>query len=277
MSSLELDLLENAVDSLNEALDKYQQGKAGNLKAYKFCVQHLSHFLELILKYYVTQSHPLLIYKNPFAKNIDAEAQTIGLYESINFLKNEGKQISEKFEEDLKWLKRLRNNIEHHKFSMEVAEIEETVGRLMSAVVEFDKSHDNIDLSEYIDTAKYEMFHELADTYEHKLAKAMEAVEEARRKAYEGYRYKEYDLVHFNVYHCYSCGHDAIVSEESSSTGYKCTFCGNEESDDIEVNCGVCGDLWAKEDMSYADWADDGHFIYVCPRCRHDPAYVKDD
>lgn len=57
MARIELDLLENAIDSLNEALAKYQDGLDGNEKAYKFCVQHLSHFLELVLKYYVTQSH----------------------------------------------------------------------------------------------------------------------------------------------------------------------------------------------------------------------------
>lgn len=62
MSNIELDLLDNAIDSLNEALSKYQQGKKGDTKAYKFCIQHLSHFFELILKFYVTQSHPLLIY-----------------------------------------------------------------------------------------------------------------------------------------------------------------------------------------------------------------------
>lgn len=33
-------------------------------------ILHFSHFMELILKYYVTQAHPLLIYKNPFAKSL---------------------------------------------------------------------------------------------------------------------------------------------------------------------------------------------------------------
>ena len=46
----QLDLLENAIDSLNEALAKYEQANTGDIKAYKFCVLHLSHFLELILK-----------------------------------------------------------------------------------------------------------------------------------------------------------------------------------------------------------------------------------
>lgn len=38
MADVELDLLENAIDSLNEALAKYQEGKDGEDKSYKFCV-----------------------------------------------------------------------------------------------------------------------------------------------------------------------------------------------------------------------------------------------
>jgi hypothetical protein len=64
----ELDLLENAIDSLKEALDKFKEGSDTNRRAYKFAILHYSHFLELLFKYYVSKSHPLLIYKNPFSK-----------------------------------------------------------------------------------------------------------------------------------------------------------------------------------------------------------------
>lgn len=270
MADIELDLLDNAIDSLNEALAKYQQGVDGDEKAYKFCVQHLSHFLELILKFYVTKSHPLLIYKNPFAKVIDSGSSTIGLFEAINFLKNEGHEISDKFETDIKWLKKLRNNIEHHKFSMDVAEVEETIGRLMSAVVEFDQEHESIDLASYINSDQYDLFHELANTYEGRLKKAEEAVEQALA----GLDPKEDNV---SVYHCYECDHDTMVPSEDSESGYKCTFCGNTESDDIEVDCGICGCKWPIWQMSCLDWADSGHYDYYCPYCLHDPAYRKDD
>lgn len=270
MAIIELGLLENAIDSLNEALAKYQEGIDGNEKAHKFCVQHLSHFLELVLKYYVTQSHPLLIYKNPFAKEINEESQTIGLFEAINFLKNEGHAIPEKFEKDLKWLKKLRNNIEHHKFSMKAEEVEETVGRLMSAVVAFDELHKNIDLSSHISEDQYDLFHELANTYEGRLKKAEEAVEDYL----SGCDPKEERC---NVYHCYECDHDTMIPEEESDTGYKCAFCGNTESDDIEVNCAMCGMQWPVGNMKLLDWSDTGHYEYYCPYCRHDPAYRKDD
>lgn len=41
----ELDIKENAMDSLNEALAKYELGEQGELRQYKFAILHFSHFL----------------------------------------------------------------------------------------------------------------------------------------------------------------------------------------------------------------------------------------
>ena len=127
-----LDLLGNAMDSLEEALKKFEEGDAGDQKAYKFCVLHMAHFIELIFKHHITEKHPLLIYANPFAPKIDpATAKTIGLWEAVNFINNEDKDaVSGDFKKDLDWLKRLRNDIEHHKFEMDVATARITIGRL---------------------------------------------------------------------------------------------------------------------------------------------------
>lgn len=277
MPDLKLDILENAIDSLNEALEKYQKGRDGDAKAYKFCIQHLSHFLELILKYYVTMSHALLIYKNPFSPVINGESQTIGLHEAINFLKNEGFEISEKFEKDLKWLKKLRNSIEHHKFEMNLEEVEETIGRLMSAIVEFDDMHESIGLSTHVSTEQYDLFHRLANTYEGRLSKAIEQVKKAEVEAYRGVRPKEYADVNFNIHHCYECDHDTMIPNDDSSTGYRCTFCNNEESEDIEEICDCCGSSWPSGEMSNVDWSGEGHYQSICPYCSHDPEYRNDD
>jgi hypothetical protein len=59
----ELDLLDNALDSLAEALAKFEEGDDGEPKAYKFAVLHMAHFIELIFKHHVAEKHPLLIYK----------------------------------------------------------------------------------------------------------------------------------------------------------------------------------------------------------------------
>lgn len=88
MSVHELDLLDNALDSLAEALVKYKEGREDqNPKAYKFAVLHMSHFVELIFKYHLAEKHPLLIYTNPFAPKVDKN-KTIGLWEAVNFINN---------------------------------------------------------------------------------------------------------------------------------------------------------------------------------------------
>ena len=267
--SHQLDLLDNAIDSLNEALTKYQQAKDGDVKAYKFCVLHLSHFLELVLKHYVTLAHPLLIYKNPFAKDFNDESLTIGLQEAINFLRNEGKDLSDQFLKDIAWLKKLRNRIEHYKFDMEVDEVEVTIGRLVRAFVEFDQAHANLELDDLIETGQYDLFLELANNYDMNLKRAGNEVESACRV--------NHDDPDFHVYHCDECDHDTMIPNEDSETGYRCAFCGNEESDDMEVECALCSMPWEKGLMRYMDWTDDGHFGYYCHRCLHDPEYVKDD
>lgn len=272
MNSIEFDLYENAGDSLNEALAKYEQGKSGSIKSFKFCVQHFSQFFELILKYYVTLSHPLLIYKNPFAKKITDESYTIGLYEAINFLNNEGRSISTKFLNDLEWLKKLRNNIEHHKFSMDVSEVDETIGRLMSALVKFNESHDNINLDKFLTSVQYDLFHDLANTYEGRLKKAESKVDEYRDTLDPT---DEFDPA--LIFTCDSCGHETIIPDDNSTSGYKCTFCGIEDSEFIEVECGRCGSTWQKSEMVYLDWADTGNPEYYCPVCMHRPDYVNDD
>jgi hypothetical protein len=120
MTTHELDLLENAVDSLAEALSKFEEGDNGEPKAYKFAVLHMAHFVELVFKHHIASKHSLLIYKDPFAAKVDRN-KTITLWDAINFINNEAADtVSPTLKKDLEWLKRLRNEIEHHKFRMEV-------------------------------------------------------------------------------------------------------------------------------------------------------------
>jgi hypothetical protein len=143
-----LDLLENAIDSLREALSKYEEGEIKGPSAYKFAVLHFSHFFELLFKHHVAQSHPLLIYKNPFSKKIEKE-NTIGLWEAVQFLKNEGVDISPDFDNDLAWIKKLRNDIEHYKFELDAIEVRTTLGRLIRATNELNDYEGLIDIHDH--------------------------------------------------------------------------------------------------------------------------------
>lgn len=243
----ELDLLENAVDSLNEALRKYQEGTKGDLRAYKFAILHYAHFVELLFKYYVTQSHPLLIYKDPFSKNIKKE-KTIGLWEAVQFLKNEGKEIDPSFFKDMEWLKKLRNDIEHHKFTMNVAEARRALGRLTQSVIDFNDTHADIDIYDHIDADTFKVFEELAD--EHKAALA-NAQREAKEESPDG-----------QVYDCYICwSKDTAIRVDDK---YICKMCGEE---DPETECCVCSEMIRKSEGIV--WNDDHspHIDYICEGC----------
>lgn len=241
MAKHELDLLANAVDSFNEALSKYRAAESGDVPAYKFAIVHFSHFLELLFKYYVTQSHPLLIYKNPFAKDVERQP-TIGLWEAVQFLRNEGHAFNPNFMKDLEWIKNLRNNIEHHKFTMDLREVRLTLGRLTQALLEFNDSVADFDIRDHVDSKNLGVFETLSDVYKAEVAAARKQAEEESDE----------------VDDCLYCGNDtaALVDGE-----YKCYYC--QETDPI-LDCCVCGGADRRGNMSlWNEEFDD----YICAGC----------
>lgn len=267
---LKLSLFENAIDSLNEALKKYEEGEDGDKNAYKFCVQHLSHFLELLLKYQVTKTHHLLIYKNPF-KKITQDSLVIGMRDAIQFLENDSKKISSDFKRDLGWLKSLRNKIEHYEFEMQVQDVTDTIGRLIRSALLFGQEH-KIELGNNIDR----QFLNLADVYKGRLAIAHKRVEELEVEAYRGIRLKESKDFMFGPYRCSYCGHKTLVPKKGSPTRYRCEFCREEEGDGMLVNCDCCGSTSEYVDMEFWDM-DSGAVEIRCPMCTGAYQMSKDD
>jgi hypothetical protein len=250
-----LDLLQNASDSLNEALRRIAGAGPEELRPYKFAVLHFSHALELIFKHHVAAAHPLLIYKNPFSKSIHKE-QTIGLWEAVQFLKNEGHELSEEMIRDLEWIKKLRNDIEHYKFEMDAAEARRIIGRLIRALDKFSSKQDLIILDKLIDPECIGIFNVLNDEYKASLA-------EAKQRAVLKSGGKQ-------ITTCYMCGETDTAYEHEGEM--VCMFCGEKEQ---IVDCSVCG---IRVPMTFASvWNDDhpGVTDYICDAC-HDHIMSKD-
>lgn len=245
----ELDLLENACDSLNESLRRFEDGTKGEPRAYKFAILHFSHFLELLFKYYVAQSHDLLIYKNPFSNKIERE-QTIGLREAIQFLKNEGHIFEDQMLKDLEWIKRLRNEIEHYKFDMDVREVRHTLGRLIQAAVIFNEQLNFFDLEEKIDSECLDTFKTLADEYTAKLAMARQEAQE--------------DSPNGDVLECRECG-ETDVAYINDKNEIHCKFCDHVEK---MITCCQCDESFPSSEM--IRWNDDHplHIDYICKFCQ---------
>jgi DNA-directed RNA polymerase subunit RPC12/RpoP len=247
-----LNLLENAIDSLREAIRKFDEGQSGDHAAYKFAVLHLSHFLELLFKYHVTQAHPLLVYKNPFSKAIEKE-NTIGLWEAVQFLRNEGKEISPDFNRDLEWLKKLRNQIEHFKFEMDVSEVRRTLGRILRATAEFSDEFevagfDFKSLKERLTLPEVQSLEVLLDEYRSEVSSAQADAREASEDN------KGHD--------CPWCGEKGTAAKDGDTL--VCKFC----STTVDLyECSQCGATVNEYDA--ITWNDDNPEAvdYICEAC----------
>ena len=305
MTSFALNIKENSIDSLNEALDKFQQGQAGNVRAFKFAILCTAQFIELLLKQYLISVNPLLVYTKCFgAVQSRAKADKVSLKTAYERLITEGfdfdalmapianphtvkvdealafarlemcsktgvEFVDKEFEDDIKWLKQLRNDIEHFQFALTAKEVRLCIGRIVRSAIEFCDIFSLMDLSKEIGMERFHVFEMLADEYTQFLVEAREEIRLGRIAAFKGHRPKEYQFVEWNVYRCDECGENTMIPDPDSSTGYKCKMphCGNEESGEIEVACDVCGVLCQNEDMEY--W--DEELSNVCADCANHP------
>lgn len=262
---LSMNLFMNAIDSFNESLKKYDEAINGDHTAYKFVILHFVHFVELLFKDYLYEIHPLLIYKNPYSKNINEDTQTVGLWETINFLENDSKEkINKSFMQDLKYIKKLRNKIEHYQFDLNIKDVENTLGRLMNAIIEFDTIHSDYkifspeNIEDYIDEKSFNTFKKLANDYKSKLDIAKEKSDEILGSLYEAITQGENIP---KIYDCPECQNEnLLIPNESSTTGFKCSYCGNEGSNEIEIKCDICESEFIKERMIFIEEVG-----YVCP------------
>lgn len=274
MAEHELGLLENAFDSLDEAIAKFGEGRQGNPRAFKFALLHLTHWVELLFKHYVAEGGEERIFVGK--PNKDGERRTIGLFEAIDLLKDDGFPITPALDDDLRWIKALRNRVEHYKFTMNIVQIEDAVGRVIHGLSRYDEEHHKLGLEDWVDPERLEVFQQLAENYYVRLKDAMAEADRREREAFAGLRPKEYFLVNWQQYECPQCGHDLMVADHESGSGYRCLLCGETESEDIEHECDVCGETWPDWQLSSVDISD-GDVDRICPHCRHDPDYVRDD
>ncbi len=300
MRKLNLSLVDNAIDSFNEALQKYELGTKHNSKPYKFAVLHMAHFLELVLKYAVWKINHNLIYTVAF-KDMEKQAKlkNITLYEISEEMKKvnynydpelkgnnhtitvtdakkfladlpENYNLSVNFLDDIQLLKSIRNNIEHFEFELSPKETRLIIGRLVRSAKKFIDEFKLFDLDQNISKHNEEIYYLLMNEYEHQVNAARLTVEEETTDAYWGYRPKEWDWVEWDILDCpYCCESEIMIRDSSSPTGYKCQNCGETDSDDIPVICERCG---VKVEKYYTrSYKDEGGIInYICDNCRYD-------
>ncbi|RJX32807.1 MAG: hypothetical protein C4516_03450 [Oxalobacter sp.] len=305
----QLNIKENAIDSFNEALEKYHIGASGNVRAYKFAILHMAHFLELVLKMYVQTLDLNLIYWTNF-NQLQKEAERVPL-DLLKCLLNKQEAnysfplpqatqrpprtitvdnalalaklercgvtgelfLDQEFIDDINWLKGIRNNIEHYQFELNPKDVRLCIGRIVRCAQEFCDIFSLLELAETISKENLELYRLLADEYEHRLHEAKLEVKEKEYLAFKGIRYKYYNFVDWRVYECPECNEETLIPEEESITGYRCTHCGNEESEDLDVDCDCCGAPAPQCEMEQFE-VEDGSLEWRCYYCSG--AYAAD-
>lgn len=296
---LVLDMQSNALDSFNEALAKFESGQAGNRTALKFSILHLSHCIELVLKLYVQTIDEHLIYRVCYSKvsklanssNVslltayaslisdgldfsdlvasDPNPYTISAKDALSIVlsaaynSTDTKLVDAEFVTDVGDMQKLRNAIEHYEFEFTDEEVRLLIGRLVRGLDNFTDASSLLSLEKEVGKARFSIFSVLVDEYEQTLSEAHYKVQETRDALFRGTRPKEQTFIKWNIYYCEACGNDTIIPNNNSSTGYRCTYCGNEESEEIEVACDVCGVPCANGEMNF--WSEE--LSNVCPRC----------
>lgn len=117
---LKLNLLENSISFIEEAIDKILSAQDNN-RAWKFAILHMTHSLELSLKEILKREHHLFIFED-----IDNPKKTIGIDLAIKRLDSLVKRPLIKADIDvIKEVQSLRNSIIHYEvdFSVERARI----------------------------------------------------------------------------------------------------------------------------------------------------------
>jgi len=143
-------------------------------------------------------------------------------------------------------------------------------------VAEFIDIFSLFDLEAEVGKESYHVFETLADEYAQLLKEAEREVVEKEAEIYREVRPKHYVFIEWNVYQCPECSNNTMIPSDYSSTGYKCTFCSNEGSDEIEIPCDCCGAMATVEDM--ATWKmDDGTVENRCYFCSGQYYADKDD
>jgi hypothetical protein len=132
MSHLELNLYENALDSIRHAIEHYTSQEP-ETRRYKYTILHLTQGILLLLKERLSREHPSLIYKNVS----DIGGMTIDHKMLISRLsKIAGVELGDD-EKTIGELVKARNNIEHYALELKQASVDSLIGRLVPFLIGF--------------------------------------------------------------------------------------------------------------------------------------------
>lgn len=232
-SHVKFSLLENALDSFFEG---YRQFELANEECsgrrWKFVILHISHFLELLLKYAISSKHPLLVYKQHY-RPCTQHARTISLLESIEVLSNLEMALPEDFRVKAEWLNKLRNSVMHFEFQYDPQHVKNMISQVVKLAVKFDENNQVCKILSLIQEKDAQVYSDILvmiDEYNKKLSEAEGLIQKEYDKQIQTLRPEEMSdfMSNWEVLECEECGNNTFIANDDSPTGYQCTFCKNQ-------------------------------------------------
>jgi len=243
------DLIENAKDSLRHAIEHLTNidgVQAGDLKR---SIRDVAHVIELLLKERLRRIHPAFIWQNidKYPSSMANTVSTVGAVERL--LKLAGISLNEDSKKTITSCKKLRDNIEHYEFELDLKEVKAIIGRMLSFIFDFSKCHLNLDLEqEFRDD---ETWKELIEIYE---------FWEAHSKVLE----KQLSSQNIPVCDCPSCGAGTFNVSDG-----ECALCSHHEE---QIECEGCKNLvWESEAETFGGLdgdEDTGVYEYSITLCK---------
>jgi len=165
-----LPLEANALDSLATAIEYYFDGKKPT--AWKYAIMLAGHAVELFLKLALARKDPSLIYEDKHG------GWTVNYAMAIERLAEVGVELSDQERQDIKALRRSRNDLEHLEATISRAQVDNTLVRAMRFLDGFLPMID-IDIATVIpDRERFLEFKQSIQSAEEWLAKAEKLAEE---------------------------------------------------------------------------------------------------
>ena len=221
---LEYNLMENSIDSLNEAMNYYIKSKEEEEnRLFKYAILLLNHSIELILKEILEREHSSLIYKD--IDDSDS-IETVSIYQALNRIKNVCEiDFPEHFKSRIIDLARERNKIQHYKVNIEKGLAVKLLNNGYAIFKYFLSDVLNEKLNDYKNLISDDMVCELEsleDTYKSLKKLATEVIS---GRSYEYLYFKYYDDKKLKL-PCPKCSEKYIAKDDNGN--YKCYFCYTE-------------------------------------------------
>lgn len=248
---VQFNLINNAKDSLNHAVEHLTNPDGVQARDLKLAIRDVAHVIELLLKERLRRIHPAFIYQDVDKYQLPG-ASTITTDKAIErILKFAGISLNEDSRKTITSCRKVRNAIEHYEFQIDPKEARGIIGRMISFIFDFSKSHLELDLEQ--DFRKDDTWKALIEIYE---------FWEAHAAALE----KQLSEKNRPICECPSCGAATFDLEES-----KCVLCDHEED---QIECDVCKNtVWESDAETFEGIEGDeesgvyGYSITMCRKC----------